>query len=223
MSMVHVCYTMHVDVRGQLYGNHVSSRLCGFQRLNLGCWALYMKFFTRWAISTAKSVWRLWGLWPNWSFEFIILAKLGDGGAIRSRLQAACPGLCFFSYEVIYFLKCYLFCKVFWWVYVCAWHVCLVPEEVRRLHHISGTGVNELLWATVWVPRIKFRSSERQQVLLPAEPSFQTGELYLIRVSYCIPLSRSMMWTILLCHTLPPSIDWHLKPWTMFLCQVAFR
>lgn len=62
-----------------------------------------MKFFT-WDISTAKTVRRLWGLWPNWSFEFIILAKLGGEGAVRSRLQAACPGIMFFSLKLFIFL-----------------------------------------------------------------------------------------------------------------------
>lgn len=117
------------------------------------------------------------------------------------------------SWDYVFFsLKLFFnVCECFGGLYVCAQHVCLVPEEVRRRHHISRTGVNELLWATVWVPRVKFRSSERQQVLLPAEPSFQPVGIISYTSLYCIPLPRSMMQTFLLCQTLPPSIDRHLK------------
>lgn len=48
--------------------------------------------------------------------------------------------LCFFSLKFLFFNVC----ECFGGLFVCAQHVCLVTEEVRRRHHISGTGVNEL-------------------------------------------------------------------------------
>lgn len=96
-----------------------------------------------------------------------------------------------FFFEIIYFFNV---CECFGGLFVCAQHVCLVPEEVRRRHHISGTGVNELLWATVWVPRVKFRSSERQQVPLPACWDYT---LYESLLHFPTPL---LMWT------LPPAL-----------------
>lgn len=61
MSMIHVCYTMHVDVRRQLYENHVSPHVSVGSGAELGLLGLYVKFFAHWAVSTAKSVQGLWG------------------------------------------------------------------------------------------------------------------------------------------------------------------
>lgn len=123
----------------------------------------------------------------------------------------------FFFFEVIYFL-----------MYVSVLVDCMSVHNMyawclRRLE--GGITSPELVLMNccepLWVPRVKFRSSERQQVLLPPEPSFQPVGFISYMSLYCIPLPRSMMRTILLCQTLPPSIDWHLKLWAVFLCQVA--
>lgn len=209
---MHVCYTMHVDVRGQLYENHVSPHVSVGSGAELGLLGLYMKFFTHWAIS------RLWGLWPNWSFEFIILAKLGGGGAIRSRLQAACPGIMFF-FLWSYFLMCVsvlVDCMSVHNMY--AW--CL-----RRLE--GGITSPELVLMNCCEPLCGCQESSSGPLkgnkfsYLLSHLSSLLG-LYLIRVSTAFPCPALWCKPSYSARPCPPALtDISNKLWAVFLCQVA--
>lgn len=115
-------------------------------------------------------------------------------------------GLCFF------FLWSYLFfnvCECFGGLYVCAQHVCLVPEKVRRWHHISGTVVSHCVGA-----RVKFSyllshlSSLLGLYLMQVSTAFPCPQHWLTpqtlsRVSLQVALSGIFSWCESCCDTVP--------------------